>query len=281
MLVGAAGAITSITDVATAGDYTTNPTDVGNEPVTDNAGFVTGAVVHVLMGALAGELSRVGCFTSSPANPVAKSSSTGGGSGATWDITTTAFNLSSATDNAGGLPLIISGRPPNLAGASFNSMLQAIMKPIGAAPWTVTVAAAGIENDGGSRQAGIWAPIVLYNSAQDKAIALTWWYSGVCHIDHYGSTDPLATPTDQIGNNNIGFTLPSYFQWFRVINDGVNLTYQIGFEGQLFLTIFEESATALAPSFDKVGFGMELQGIRINVANPLCQQATAMWDWTD
>lgn len=67
------------------GDYTINPTTLGNEPVT--ASGCTGYVVSVAMGVLTVALASGGELTAVPSNPVTTTVSPTGGTGCTLNVT--------------------------------------------------------------------------------------------------------------------------------------------------------------------------------------------------
>ena len=80
------GIITAVNSISVAGNYTVNPTDIADEPVTGAS--LTGARLAVVMGVLLATPNlEDGDYTSIPANPVAQFSTTGSGTGATFTVT--------------------------------------------------------------------------------------------------------------------------------------------------------------------------------------------------
>jgi hypothetical protein len=189
--------------------------------------------------------------------------------------------VATATDGAGGLPLLIRDIATD---DNQTSNLIGLLKPIGAPPWTITCGMAASTNCGSSLSTA-FAPVILNNSEAGSAVVL-WWTVGAPQGDsglivlHYNSTAPGAGFTT-VSDTRLGFTFNTYFEWFRVINDGTTLTFQISDEGQEFETIYAEAANALVTSFDTVGFGMDsysLAGASFPV--PIVM-AAKLWWWED
>lgn len=86
-VINASGGLTGALTVTLLGSYTANPTDVSAEPVTTSDGLLTGATVALGMGVLAATISVSGDYQTAPANPVAQASTSGSGTGATFDLT--------------------------------------------------------------------------------------------------------------------------------------------------------------------------------------------------
>lgn len=88
------GALTAISAITVAGQYTTNPTSLSAEPIlayTGGAGFyknsgLTGATVGLVMGVLTAEVTSPGAYTSALSNPYSQASTSGAGSGATFTM---------------------------------------------------------------------------------------------------------------------------------------------------------------------------------------------------
>ena len=78
-----AGAITAITAITVPGAYTVNPTAIANEPVTGDS--CTGVQLAITMGWLTGAPVANGVYSVPPTSPVAMASSTGAGTGATFN----------------------------------------------------------------------------------------------------------------------------------------------------------------------------------------------------
>lgn len=187
-----------------------------------------------------------------------------GGSG---DNFTTWLNQGSATatDNSDGLPLVIRD---DVTTDDQTSNLIGVLKPIGAPPWTITCSFAASANYSSAVLSGeglIYAPIILNDSTSGKAVVLWWLFyslagggtvASVAYATHYPDTAP-GNAINRVSSVGPGFSAIQYLSWFRVINDGTTLTFQISDEGLEFETIYTESATALVPSFDTVGFGMD------------------------
>lgn len=77
-------ALTGPLTVAVAGDYTTNPTNIANEPVTGCS--LTGAAVNMTTTMLLYAVQTTGNFTVPPTNPIAQASTTGTGTGGTFSL---------------------------------------------------------------------------------------------------------------------------------------------------------------------------------------------------
>jgi hypothetical protein len=279
--IGPDGSITSINDINQAGDYTTNPTDLSNEPVSDwSSSGITGAVVSCVMGALTATVDLGGAYTVVPTNPVAEASSTGSGTGATWDVVIP--DLSTASDLTGGLPLIIQSKRP---GAAVNSYLQGLLKAAPSTPYTISIGLAAITNTYGlgsdDTDLQNWA-LILYNSSEDKAVVLRWDSQGQVAVWHYAATSPDTAPTI-MSSTKYGFAFNQYFEFLRADNDGTNLTFSLSFENELYMEIYTEASDALVSSFDKVGFGMDLGPFSQSTYEdyPLAVQNAALWQWTD
>lgn len=237
------------------GDYTTNPTSLSAEPVTSSdGGPLTGCTVHLVMGALAANLATPGLYSVIPTNPVGQASTTGSGTGATWDMTYNALPM--ATDNPGGGPLVITAGNAKATGGA-NADLVGLLTPARAPPWTITVGVAAANT--GSGGAGTVAPIILFNSTDQVAVTLEWAASSSeAYVYHYLNTAPSTTSPTAIGSN---ITLSqTYFMWFRITNDGTTLRFFISYENLLYLQIYEEAADALVSSFDYVGYGIAPDG---------------------
>jgi hypothetical protein len=83
--ISGGGAISSINSVSVAGDYTVNPTLLTAEPVT--GGGLAGATLNIKMGVLTATPTTLGVISSLAANPVPQGSTTGSGTGATFNLT--------------------------------------------------------------------------------------------------------------------------------------------------------------------------------------------------
>ncbi len=69
--INGGGVVTAVNSITVAGNYTVNPSDVAHEPVT-GAGL-TGAQLHVIMGALTVSITTPGRYTVLPTAPVSTS----------------------------------------------------------------------------------------------------------------------------------------------------------------------------------------------------------------
>lgn len=88
------GAITSVDSIATEGIYRVNPTDIANEPVT-GFGIPVGAKLSLEMGLNGAYATNLGSFAAgtTPANPVTPISTSGSGTGTTFNVTWVNTNL--------------------------------------------------------------------------------------------------------------------------------------------------------------------------------------------
>lgn len=77
--------ITAVLSISLAGAYTVNPTTLTAEPVT--AASLTSASLNIKMGVVTASITTPGIVTAVPANPVAQASSSGVGTGATFNLT--------------------------------------------------------------------------------------------------------------------------------------------------------------------------------------------------
>ena len=269
--IGMGGSISSIDSIATAGNYTGNPTMLSDEPVGDQSGSgIVGAAVSVVMGVFNGtqSIARPGQYSVLPSNPVSQSATSGAGSGATFDLTY--GSVSSATDNSQGQPLIVGVTSLNGSGNSNTFFLSAILKPALAAPWSVTVGAALLS--GATAQAVTGLPLVLYNQAADKAVAIAWenTTAGVWHYHPTAGISIVSVPVTIV-------LAPTYFMWFRITNDGTTLRYYLSYEGLLYIQFSSESATGFVSSFDFYGFGVDSQ----DYLSTGDQAQIALWNWVE
>jgi hypothetical protein len=79
------GVITAVLSILTGGSYTTNPTTIGQEPVT--GGALTGAKLAVVMGVNTATINTAGSYSVLPPIPATQASTTGSGTGATLTMT--------------------------------------------------------------------------------------------------------------------------------------------------------------------------------------------------
>jgi hypothetical protein len=237
--------------------------------VDDSAGPITGVVFNVVLGIFAANVSNAGAYTTTPSNPASQSATSGSGVGATVNISYS--SLAVATDGAGGLPLQVYGT----AISNVTGMLTGVLKPVSTPPWTITVGVAGIT---AATNTILFCPIILYDSTTHRAVAVTWIEWGgnsnfpAAYVTYYHDTrNPHGTV--DIGVVNATYIASGYFIWFRVVNDGTNLTFYVSSENVTYLDLFSISATALTTSFDFVGFGIDRN------ANSGDQLATVLWNW--
>lgn len=276
--VGAGGDITSVDSVSDPGDLTANLTDNANEPMVDDAaGPITGVVFNVVTGARGAVITDPGSYTAPPANPISQFATSGSGAGLTWALDYGSF--ATATDGAGGLPLVL--RAGEAFSGNNNQYLTGVLKPIGAPPWTITIGVAGVIN--ADQQGAETEPLILFNSADGKAVVLAWQPTmGVWGIFHY-DTAPGLTSRTKVSGVPFGITYfhSTYFIWFKVENDGANLTFSMSAENVEFVTIFQEAANAWTASFDNVGFGMDRGQMSITNSYPLATVLVPLWNWVE
>lgn len=260
--VNGAGAISSIDSVAYRSDYTTNPTDLTAEPL-DGAGL-TGATVLITMGASAATVTTPGAYSAYPPNPVSQGSSSGSGTGSKWMVSY-AGKDAVATDGTSGAPLVL--QFDGVDGSANAVGLTALLTPSVSPPYTIKSAVAVVETS----SAGITiSPIVLYNSATKKAVALGWAPNGSIYVNHYNnvSGSDFYSPIEAGG----GQVPPGYFGWFSVTNDGTNLIFSYSAENIVFLELYREPLAAFSPTFDLCGFGSD----RGAGPSPIL---VALWNW--
>jgi hypothetical protein len=259
--IGGDGAISSIDDINTGGDYTTNPTLLTAEPVADNSSSgITGAVVSIAMGALAGSIDAPGSYTSVPRpmlpdnTPLfSEASSTGGGTGATWELSFSG-PAATITDGADGAPLAFrvqaTSSDPSTTGGNVTGLLMALPEP--PFTWTIGVAnvisiTAGITNN------WVTIPILLWDSANAAAVTANW-APGQISFTYYENT-----ALGHGGTQITYFAIPEdYFFWLRLVYDAAgNLNFYFSSENVEYLPIYSRSATADTPSIDHIGFGID------------------------
>lgn len=190
------------------------------------------------------------------------------------------------SDGAGGLPLVLKANGDQ--GAS-NAYPTGLLKAIGAPPWTITAAVAGFGtfNTKGASYTPqqLWFyPIILKSGV--LAECFTWFSPiGQVGVAQFSTvTTPLSEyPAFVSSGTNIGFPFPDYFEWFRVANDGVNLTYSISPDGQLWFVVYTEAVGSFLGAIDHVGFGMDRSNFAI-VSGTIFgsgQMASLLWQWVE
>jgi hypothetical protein len=261
VIIGAGGNITSIVDINNAGDYTTNPSNLSHEPVADNSSSgITGAVVSVVMGALAALPTSPGNYTVNPTNPASQSSSSGSGTGATWDLSI--IDLASAADGSSGTPLIIEADTV-LGGSVGFFTLSGVMTPIGvSAPWTVTVAISAVPLQNG------FCTIFLFDSSSNIAAAFDVTYLKVIT----NANDPATATVSAIASQYNALS----WQWMKIQNDGTNLIFSFSDDNISFLTGVTKSLTFFGASFNFVGLGI----LRNADTIPIAKAKIALWNFT-
>jgi hypothetical protein len=158
-----------------------------------------------------------------------------------------------ATDNVGGLPLVVTGGIDTVQ--TNQSFPTCLLKPAPSIPWTITVALASFS---AVATAGA-LPIVLYDSADDKLSGLLWYFvNSIANvaIGQYSNASNHATCSLNTAAGG-AFAWPDYFAWFRIDNDGTTRTYSISPDGFLFKVIYHELSGAFLGNIDKVGFGYD------------------------
>lgn len=107
------GAITAVGSISLAGIYSANPTDITQEPVT-GAGL-TGGKLALTMGVLSASVSTPGNYSVVPSNPVSQASTSGSGTGATFNLSFTASGAwAYATDDTAAISAAASASSPIL-----------------------------------------------------------------------------------------------------------------------------------------------------------------------
>ncbi len=102
------GAITQVNSITRAGDYTVNPTDPLNEPVT--GGGLSGALLNVSMGVLQFTLTTAGVFTANPSNSeFTQASTSGSGTDATFQYAV--FGINAVTVSSAGIYTVVPTNP--------------------------------------------------------------------------------------------------------------------------------------------------------------------------
>jgi hypothetical protein len=177
------------------------------------------------------------------------------------------------------LPLVIRGGTD-----ASGHVLTGLLKPvIGSPPWTITVALAGFANK--AEASPNFMPIILYDSADDKAETLDWFtswggpYGGVTEVEQWSG----ATPGDSrsIGGVGYGFPFLDYFAWFRrVKDDGTNITYYISPDGLQFEEVYSEPSGSFLGTINKVGFGYDRVGDG-NGVSPSEVADVILWGWQE
>jgi hypothetical protein len=109
------GAITAINSITSGGDYTINPTDPANEPVT--GGGLSGAVLNVSMGVLQLSVTTAGVLTANPSDgEFTQASTSGSGTDAAFQFSV--FGINSLTVSSGGVYTALPSNPVSQASTS-------------------------------------------------------------------------------------------------------------------------------------------------------------------
>lgn len=119
--INGSGVLTGALVVSVAGDYTVNPTNIANEPVTNNAS-ATGIVVAVVLGVKTVTVSSGGSFSANntSAGGITQASTSGVGTGVTFTLTAAKYGVNTyAVQNAGSYSVLPSS--PISQGSSSGS----------------------------------------------------------------------------------------------------------------------------------------------------------------
>lgn len=209
-------------------------------------------------GLLTAHISASGRYSVPPTGTIGQSSSSGSGTGATWNVaysslaTVTCAGSNSPIlnekDRTLARPIVVTGfTDPGMSGG----YLTAALMPIGAAPWTVTLGEAiSMMVDIGTSFFSMSAPIVLYDSGSDTAICFFWNAGGYQVARTYNPTAPGNAPSTDVESKLMS---NSYDAWFKAVNDGSNIAFSSSSENFLYNLFTTLSALA----FDYVGFGMD------------------------
>lgn len=270
--IGDEGNITSIDGIQNPGDYTTNPSNLSNEPVADaSISGITGAIVSLVMGALIAIISDAGSYTAAPTNPAAQASSSGAGTGASWNLFYT--RAATANDGSDGAPLVISADFPLDITLPNNtsSFLTCLLKPVGTPSWTITVGAAAVYGKIGSLGA---APLILYNSSLDKAlvVAASCSGTGLWYVRQFTDASKFNwsnSPTNAAQGNASN----NYFGWWSVENDGTNIILKFSGEGQAYSAAYQDRLDNFIMNVSHVGFGLERSSDY--------DAYSILWDWRE
>lgn len=144
------------------------------------------------------------------------------------------LTAATASDGAGQLPIVLTSLQDDVMGGGC---LTALLKSIGAPPWTIVAGVAGggnASNVGGPVGSALpiyFSPIVLYDSGADKAVTMNWWgggvstaaKSGAVQVFQYTSTVLDANSGGFVSPGGLGFPFPEYFGYFKVSNIGGTL----------------------------------------------------------
>lgn len=265
--IGGGGNITSINSINSAGDLTANLTDHTHEPMVDDAaGPIAGVVFNIVLGVHTVGITNPGFYATVPSSPVAQGATSGSGTGLTVNITYS--TLATATDGAGGVPLAmqISSVPGMGGNPSYPTAL--LKPPRSAPPWTITAGLAGVL---GGTDDMLFLPIILYDQGSNSAVVLAWFLrAGWARVLHYSNLTPGNAAFSEVMHS---YTPLDYFEWFRITNDGTNLTFFTSSENVVYLQIHQEAA----PTVTHVGFGID----RSNGLDVGDQGLAALWNWVD
>jgi len=193
-----------------------------------------------------------------------------------------------ASDGDGGLPLSIS---TVVGDANTTSNVAGLFKSIGSAPYTITCAFAGSSNLVPSRETGAnaWIPIMLQDA--DSNVAAFIWYS-IGYVSYvalvtYMPAYPVGSGQTLVSTEDYGFSFITYFEWFRLENDGTNLVGSVSDEGQDWQQVFSIALTDVGISdFVSAGFGMDLSYAANAAASQSVDPATVyqsakLWQWVE
>lgn len=115
--------ITAVLSILTAGAYTVNPTTLTSEPVT--ATNLSTAALNIIMGVVSATITTAGIVTTVPTNPVAQTSSSGAGTGATFTLTYQGLSQTLMASNASRKAMII-GNPSSALGQNVALVAESL-----------------------------------------------------------------------------------------------------------------------------------------------------------
>jgi hypothetical protein len=210
-----------------------------------------------------------------------------------------------ATDGANGLPILLRSDVNASQQNKDDGNIVGVFKASPSPPYTIVaslgasgnIIGTGTSDAPASEVYQFWFPIVLFNSTSHAAIAFGWGPpatvggGGAVNIWTYSNTAPGHTPGYFL-TQGFGFPFGSYFGWFKLVNDGTNITLYISDEGQDWQEVFTDtladlgSGTGGVTTFDKVGFGFDTAPTAF-IANagsmPLTMafQSAKLWSWIE
>jgi hypothetical protein len=103
-------------------------------------------------------------------------------------------------------------------------------------------------------------------------------YGGEVKVDQWTGTTPGTLSI--VSGSQYGFQFLDYFAWFRVKDDGSNLTYYISPDGLQFEEVYSEPSGSFLGTIDKVGFGYNRAGSG-DYISPGQVADTILWSWVE